>query len=61
MVNSDIGAAVWQDLHAAIIQRHDDTLGRIRDLMEESEEYRAASEEKEKIAESMPEVIAELQ
>ncbi|XP_045908426.1 coiled-coil domain-containing protein 178 isoform X10 [Micropterus dolomieu] len=50
-----------QDLHSAIIKRHDNTLGRISDLMKKSEEYRDASDKMEKIVENMPEFIAELQ
>ncbi|XP_076601821.1 coiled-coil domain-containing protein 178 [Chaetodon auriga] len=50
-----------QDLQTATIKRYDNTLGRISDLMKETEEYRDASDEIEKIVESMPEVIAELQ
>ncbi|XP_041805799.1 coiled-coil domain-containing protein 178 [Chelmon rostratus] len=50
-----------QDIHTASIKRLDNTLGRISDLVKKSEEYRDASNEVEKIIESMPEVIAELQ
>ncbi|XP_054452577.1 coiled-coil domain-containing protein 178 isoform X2 [Anoplopoma fimbria] len=50
-----------QDLQAATVKRYDNTLGRISDLTKESEEYRDASEKMEKIVESMPEAIAELQ
>ncbi|XP_044076468.1 coiled-coil domain-containing protein 178 isoform X2 [Siniperca chuatsi] len=50
-----------QDLHTATIKRYDNTLGRISDLTKKSEEYRDASDKMEVIAESMPEVIAELQ
>uniref|UniRef100_A0A3Q2V5W4 Coiled-coil domain containing 178 n=1 Tax=Haplochromis burtoni TaxID=8153 RepID=A0A3Q2V5W4_HAPBU len=50
-----------QDLHSAAIQKYDDTVGRISDLMNKSEEYRDASDKMEKIAENIPEVIAELQ
>ncbi|KAG8014208.1 hypothetical protein GBF38_016565, partial [Nibea albiflora] len=50
-----------QDLYTATIKRNDDTLDRIRDLTKKSEEHRNASDKMEKIIESMPEVIAELQ
>lgn len=51
----------FQDLHTATVKRYDNTLGRISDLTKKSEEYRDASDKMEKIVESMPEVIAELQ
>uniref|UniRef100_UPI0037E7D7DF coiled-coil domain-containing protein 178 n=1 Tax=Semicossyphus pulcher TaxID=241346 RepID=UPI0037E7D7DF len=50
-----------QDLHTATIERYDNTLCRISDLTKKCEEYQDASNKTEKIAESMPEVIAELQ
>lgn len=50
-----------QDLQSAAVQKYDDTVGRISDLMNKSEEYRDASDKMEKIAENIPEVIAELQ
>ncbi|XP_068197127.1 coiled-coil domain-containing protein 178 [Antennarius striatus] len=50
-----------QNVHTATIKRHDDTVGKIRDLTKKSDEYRAAADQMEKLAESMPEVIAELQ
>ncbi|XP_005476452.1 coiled-coil domain-containing protein 178 isoform X2 [Oreochromis niloticus] len=50
-----------QDLHSAAIQKYDDTVRRISDLMNKSEEYRDASDKMEKIAENIPEVITELQ
>ncbi|XP_039876548.1 coiled-coil domain-containing protein 178 isoform X3 [Simochromis diagramma] len=50
-----------QDLHSAAVQKYDDTVGRMSDLMNKSEEYRDASDKMEKIAENIPEVTAELQ
>ncbi|KAE8290838.1 hypothetical protein D5F01_LYC10428 [Larimichthys crocea] len=50
-----------QDLYAATIKKHDDTLDMIRDLTQKSKEHRNASDKMEKIVESMPEVIADLQ
>ncbi|XP_068604973.1 coiled-coil domain-containing protein 178 [Brachionichthys hirsutus] len=50
-----------QNLHTATIKRNDDTVGKIRDLKKKSEEYRAASDQMERLAESMPEAIAQLQ
>ncbi|KAM7400505.1 hypothetical protein PAMA_004949 [Pampus argenteus] len=50
-----------KDLHTATIKRYDITLSRTSDLTKKCEEYRDASDKMEKIIESMPEVIAELQ
>ncbi|XP_070775745.1 coiled-coil domain-containing protein 178 [Enoplosus armatus] len=50
-----------QDLHTATKKRYNSILGKISDLTKKSEEYRDASDKMEKIVESMPEVIAELQ
>ncbi|XP_040000007.1 coiled-coil domain-containing protein 178 [Xiphias gladius] len=50
-----------QDLQTAAVKRYDYTLGRISDLTEKSKEYQDASVKMEKIVESMPDVIAELQ
>ncbi|KAI3374885.1 hypothetical protein L3Q82_021424, partial [Scortum barcoo] len=50
-----------QDLNAATIKRYEDTVGRISDLTKKSEEHSDASDKMEKIIESMPEVIVELQ
>ncbi|XP_040911510.1 coiled-coil domain-containing protein 178 [Toxotes jaculatrix] len=50
-----------QDLHAATIKRYDNSLGRIGDLMKKSKESQDASDKMEKIVESIPEVIAELE
>ncbi|TMS10147.1 Coiled-coil domain-containing protein 178 [Larimichthys crocea] len=50
-----------EDLYAATIKKHDDTLDMIRDLTQKSKEHRNASDKMEKIVESMPEVIADLQ
>eukprot|EP00064_Thunnus_orientalis_P009522 superscaffoldBa00001215_g9546 len=50
-----------QDLHTAAIKRYDITLSRTDDLTKKCEEYRNASDKMDKIVESMPDVIAELQ
>nr|XP_046264130.1 coiled-coil domain-containing protein 178 isoform X2 [Scatophagus argus]XP_046264131.1 coiled-coil domain-containing protein 178 isoform X2 [Scatophagus argus] len=50
-----------QDLHAATIKRHDNITGSISDLTKRAKEYRNTSDEMEKRAESMPEILAELQ
>ncbi|XP_026169392.1 coiled-coil domain-containing protein 178 isoform X2 [Mastacembelus armatus] len=50
-----------QDLHTAMIKRYDTTLDRINELTKKSKESRDASDKMEKIAESMPDLIAELQ
>ncbi|XP_044224584.1 coiled-coil domain-containing protein 178 [Thunnus albacares] len=50
-----------QDLHTATIKRYDITLSRTNDLTKKCEEYRNASDKMDKIVESMPDVIAELQ
>lgn len=50
-----------QDLHIAIVKRHDTTLGMITDLMERREDLRRASDQLETTAASLPEVIKQLQ
>ncbi|XP_030608061.1 coiled-coil domain-containing protein 178 isoform X3 [Archocentrus centrarchus] len=50
-----------QELNSAVVKKYDNTMGRISDLMNKSQENRDASDKMEKIAERMPEVIAELQ
>ncbi|XP_069014140.1 coiled-coil domain-containing protein 178 [Embiotoca jacksoni] len=50
-----------EDFHRDTIKRYDNTLDRISDLMNKSEEYRNSSNKMEKIVEKKPEDIAELQ
>lgn len=50
-----------QDLHIAIVKRHDTTLGMISDLVERREDLRRASDQLETTAASLPEVIKQLQ
>lgn len=61
-VNRNINVAIClQDIHTAIVERYDNTLGKISDLTKKSEEYRDASDEMEKTVDSMPEIMTELQ
>ncbi|XP_034039722.1 coiled-coil domain-containing protein 178 [Thalassophryne amazonica] len=50
-----------KDEHAAIIQRHDNTLKRISDLTKNCTEFRTASDEMEETTTTLPKVIMELQ
>ncbi|XP_068422803.1 coiled-coil domain-containing protein 178 [Clinocottus analis] len=50
-----------QDSRAAVIKRYDKTVARITYLTKNSEEYRDASDRMDKMAESIPEVLAELE
>lgn len=50
-----------QDLHIAMVKRHDTVLGLISDLMKRSEDCRQASDQMETVTVSLQEVIKQLQ
>ncbi|XP_026230810.1 coiled-coil domain-containing protein 178 [Anabas testudineus] len=50
-----------RDLHTTTIEIYDNTLNRINDLTKKTNKYRDDSDKMEKIVESMPEIIAELE
>ncbi|KAM9323126.1 coiled-coil domain-containing protein 178 [Pholidichthys leucotaenia] len=50
-----------QDLHSVTVERYDNTVNRIVELMNKCDEYRDTSAKMEETVESLPEVIAELQ